>query len=137
MPKKVSRAGAIRMIKNNTATSVKPTEKPIITEKTTMTVVKKEETVPGAQKELSLEQKIHKVENLQLVVNKRAKLLQTRNEIERFHIASNDFNCTMQLKDSDGNTFSTSFTPGIKKVIEFLKASFDTSIKEVETQIKF
>jgi len=102
-----------------------------------MIVVKKEEIVPADPKDLSLEQKIQKVENLQLVVNKRAKLVQTRNEIERFQIASNDFNCNLQMKDSDGNTFSTSFTPGIKKVIEFLKTSFDASISEVETHIKF
>ena len=43
----------------------------------------------------------------------------------------------MQLKDSDGNTFTTGFTPGIKKVIDFLKASFDASIQEIENKIKF
>ena len=66
-------------------------------------------------------EKILKVENLQLVVEKRAKLVQTRSELERFQISSNDFNCTMRLNDSDGNVFTTSFTPGIKKVIDFLK----------------
>jgi len=102
----------------------------------TMAVVK---TDPKAEpaKEPSLEQRIHKVENLQLLVNKRAKLVQTRNELEKFQISSNDFNCSMQMKDSDGNNFTTSFTPGIKKVIEFLRTSFDASIKEVEAQIRF
>lgn len=88
-------------------------------------------------KEPTLEQRIHKVENLQLLVNKRTKLVQTRNELEKFQISSNDFNCSLQMKDSDGNNFSTSFTPGIKKVIEFLRTSFDASIKEVEAQIRF
>jgi len=79
--------------------------------------------IPAAEpvKEMTLIEKILKIENLQLVIEKRAKLVQTRSELERFQTASNDFNCTMRLNDSDGNVFTTSFTPGIKKVIDFLK----------------
>ena len=88
-------------------------------------------------KTLTILERISKVENLQLVVDKRAKLVQTRSELERFHTASNDFNCTMRLNDSDGNVFTTSFTPGIKKVIDFLKTSFNTSIADVEKMIEF
>jgi len=89
------------------------------------------------KKEITLIEKILKVENLQLVVEKRAKLVQTRSELERFQVSSNDFNCTMRLNDSDGNVFTTSFTPGIKKVIDFLKAAFDASISDVESKITF
>ncbi len=92
---------------------------------------------PEPKKEMTLLEKILKVENLQLIVEKRAKLVQTRSELERFQISSNDFNCTMRLNDSDGNVFTTSFTPGIKKVIDFLKSSFDASISDVEGKIKF
>ena len=88
-------------------------------------------------KEMTLMEKILKVENLQLVVEKRAKLVQTRSELERFQTSSNDFNCSMRLNDSDGNVFTTSFTPGIKKVIDFLRTSFDASINDVETKITF
>lgn len=41
------------------------------------------------------------------------------------------------LSDSDNNRFSSTFTPGVKKVIEFLKKSYDESIEEVEQQIRF
>jgi len=92
---------------------------------------------PEPKKEMTLIEKILKVENLQLVVEKRAKLVQTRSELERFQVSSNDFNCTMRLNDSDGNVFTTSFTPGIKKVIDFLKAAFDSSISDVENKITF
>ena len=92
---------------------------------------------PEPKKEMTLIEKILKVENLQLVVEKRAKLVQTRSELERFQVSSNDFNCTMRLNDSDGNVFTTSFTPGIKKVIDFLKNSFDASIADVENKITF
>ena len=93
--------------------------------------------VPEPKKEMTLIEKILKVENLQLVVEKRAKLVQTRSELERFQVSSNDFNCSMRLNDSDGNVFTTSFTPGIKKVIDFLKTSFDASIADVEGKIIF
>ena len=95
--------------------------------------------IPPAEpkKEMTMMEKILKVENLQLVIEKRAKLVQTRSELERFQISSNDFNCSMRLNDSDGNVFTTSFTPGIKKVIDFLKGSFDASITDVENKITF
>jgi len=92
---------------------------------------------PEPKKEMTLMEKILQVENLQLVVEKRAKLVQTRSELERFQVSSNDFNCSMRLNDSDGNVFTTSFTPGIKKVIDFLKTSFDASIADVENKITF
>ena len=92
---------------------------------------------PELKKEMTMMEKILKIENLQLVIEKRAKLVQTRSELDRFQISSNDFNCTMRLNDSDGNVFTTSFTPGIKKVIDFLKTQFDASITEAESKITF
>lgn len=93
--------------------------------------------IKETRKELTIIEKILKIENLQLVISKRQKLIQTYSELERFQIGSNEFNCSMRLSDSDGNVFTTTFTPGIKKVIEFLKASFEKSIEETEGQINF
>ena len=97
------------------------------------TVVEK----PVVVRELTLQEKINKIENLQLIVEKRERMVSTRSELEKFQTSSNDFNCTLRLNDSDGNVFTTSFTPGIKKVIEFLKTSFDVSIADVENKISF
>jgi len=121
--KTVLRPDSNKPEENKTLMKVEP-EKPVI-------------PVPEPKKEMTLIEKILKVENLQLVVEKRAKLVQTRSELERFQVSSNDFNCTMRLNDSDGNVFTTSFTPGIKKVIDFLKAAFDTSIADAENKITF
>jgi hypothetical protein len=88
-------------------------------------------------RELTLQEKINKIENLQLIVEKRERMVGTRSELEKFQTSSNDFNCTLRLNDSDGNVFSTSFTPGVKKVVDFLKDSFDASIGNIEDQIKF
>jgi hypothetical protein len=97
----------------------------------------KPEPVKIVKPELTLMEKILKVENLQLIIEKRSKLVQTRSELEKFQISSNDFNCSMRLNFSDGNVFTTSFTPGVKKVIDFLKASFDLSISDAEDKINF
>jgi hypothetical protein len=108
-------------------------KKPVLQIEAEMPVI----PAPEPKKEMTMMEKILKIENLQLVIEKRAKLVQTRSELDRFQISSNDFNCTMRLNDSDGNVFTTSFTPGIKKVIEFLKTSFDASITEAENKITF
>jgi len=157
MPKQVPRAGAKHMTKLTNAPLKPGNGKPSVEE---MAIVKsilnpadsKTEMIkpvlqvepekpvvpaPGPKKEMTMMEKILKIENLQLVIEKRAKLVQTRSELDRFQISSNDFNCSMRLNDSDGNVFTTSFTPGIKKVIEFLKSSFDSSIAETESKITF
>ena len=92
---------------------------------------------PVFKKEMTMMERILKIENLQLVIEKRAKLVQTRSELDRFQTSSNDFNCSMRLNDSDGNVFTTSFTPGVKKVVEFLRQAFDESIEDVEKKITF
>jgi hypothetical protein len=159
MPKKVRRAAAKQMTiitapvkKTNGKASTEEKavvaamktvispETPKTEEKAPVTKVEPEKPVipaPESKKEMTLIEKILKIENLQLVIEKRAKLVQTRSELERFQTASNDFNCSMRLNDSDGNVFTTSFTPGIKKVIDFLKSSFDASIVDVENKITF
>ncbi|MGA3013965.1 MAG: hypothetical protein ABSD71_08015 [Bacteroidales bacterium] len=160
MPKKVRRAAAIQMtiitapVKKTNGKATPTEEKAVVAamktvispetpkteEKAPIAKVDPEKLIipaPEAKKEMTMMEKILKVENLQLVVEKRAKLVQTRSELERFQISSNDFNCTMRLNDSDGNVFTTSFTPGIKKVIDFLKSSFDASITDVENKITF
>ncbi|MCX6244313.1 MAG: hypothetical protein NTU98_06355 [Bacteroidetes bacterium] len=99
--------------------------------------VQKALPVPEPAKELTMAEKIIKIETLQLLVEKRTKLVQTRAELDRFKTASSDFNCSMRLNDSDGNVFTTSFTPGIKKVLDYLKGAFEGSIREVEDEINF
>ena len=120
-------------------TVLNPAENKIEEKKPVLKVEPEKPVITAAEpkKEMTMMEKILKVENLQLIVEKRAKLVQTRSELERFQTASNDFNCSMRLNDSDGNVFTTSFTPGIKKVIDFLKSSFDASITDVENKITF
>ena len=162
MPIQISRAGVKNMTKNGTSalTVSKPgsngnskieqaAEKAVETLVASIPPVEQkveEVVIPPAPvvakpinvvRELTLQEKINKIENLQLIVEKRERLVGTRSELEKFQTSSNDFNCTLRLNDSDGNVFSTSFTPGVKKVVDFLKDSFDASIGNIEDQIKF
>lgn len=143
MPKQVPRAGAQIM---NTAKAATKTAEQSATQantesvaetKSPMTVVKDDPKSQEQPKALTLEETITKVESLKMLVTKRENLKETRDLLERFKVGSNDFNCTLRLSDTDGNSFNTTFTPGIKKVIEFMKTAFDDSIAEVENQIKF
>ena len=126
---------------SNTQSPLAALKTEIVEEKTDPSAIKPE--IPAVvvelpkPKELTLEDKIRKVENLQLIVNKRARIVEVRSELDRFQISSNDFNCKLRLTDSDGNQFDTSFTPGIKKVIEFLKDQFEESLRQIEEQISF
>ena len=126
---------------SNTQSPLAALKTEIVEEKTDLSAIKPE--IPAVvvelpkPKELTLEDKIRKVENLQLIVNKRARIVEVRSELDRFQISSNDFNCKLRLTDSDGNQFDTAFTPGIKKVIEFLKDQFDDSLRQIEEQINF
>jgi hypothetical protein len=159
MPKKVCRAAATKMTKITSPVSKNggngkahtTEEKAVVSAGIAVITAKEEEkkpllkaepekpvsAIPEPVKTMTMQEKLLKIENLSLVVEKRAKLVQTRSELERFQISSNDFNCSMRLNDSDGNVFTTNFTPGIKKVIEFLKTAFDASISDVENKITF
>ena len=64
-------------------------EKTKIEEKTPLLKIEPEKvavSVPEPKKEMTLIEKILKIENLQLVVEKRTKLVQTRSELERFQV---------------------------------------------------
>jgi hypothetical protein len=152
MPKEVSGAGAKKMTKTNTVVT-KLTNGTAAADKAVAQVVQETLKTTDTDKideprvlpkktrevlrEMTMVDKINKIENLMLMIEKRNKLVQTRSELDRFKTSSSDFNCTLRLNDFEGNTFTTSFTPGIKKVLDFLRTAFDTSITEVESGINF
>ena len=92
-------------------TVLNPAENKTEEKKPVLQIEPEKPVIPALEpkKEMTMMEKILKIENLQLVIEKRAKLVLTRSELDRFQISSNDFNCTMRLNDSDGNVFTTSF----------------------------
>jgi len=87
--------------------------------------------------ELTLEQKIEKVENLKLLIEKREILEESRKKLNAFVIGSPNFGENIKLTDEEGNTFHTSNTEVFTKVVATIKETLIEKIKEIETEIKF
>ena len=66
--------------------------------------------VPAIVPELTLEQKIEKVENLKLLIEKREILEDSRKKLNAFVIGSPQFGESIKITDEHGNTFQTSNT---------------------------
>jgi len=93
--------------------------------------------VPAPVPELTLEQKIEKVENLKLLIEKREILEESRKKLNAFVIGSPNFGENIKLTDEEGNTFHTSNTEVFTKVVATIKETLIEKIKEIETEIKF
>lgn len=89
------------------------------------------------KKELTLEQKIEKVENLKILIEKREKLEESRKKLSSFVIGSHQFSEKIVLSDDRGNTFNTSNSEVFKKVVETINETLITKISEIEKQIEF
>ncbi len=106
-----------------------PIEKPI--EEVKQIIVE----VPKPQ--LTLDQKIEKVENLKTLIEKREKLEQSRKKLQAFVIGTSNFNENIVLTDENGNKFSTSNTEVFANVIETINKTLVSKIAEIEKQIEF
>ena len=87
--------------------------------------------------ELSLEQKIEKVENLKLLIEKREILEDSRKKLNAFVIGSPQFGENIKLTDEHENTFQTSNTEVLTKVIATIKETLIEKIAEIEKDINF
>ena len=92
---------------------------------------------PPPVPELTLEQKIEKVENLKLLIEKREILEETRKKLNAFVIGSPQFGESIKLTDEHGNTFKTSNTEVLTKVVATIKDTLIEKIKEIEKDIQF
>ena len=138
--------GLKKDLKNATTTTVKAVEKKAGSEikeevKKTSSVLtsKKVEIAPTVPTvpELSLEQKIEKVENLKMLIEKREILEDSRKKLNAFVIGSPQFGENIKLTDEHGNTFQTSNTEVLTKVIATIKDTLIEKIKEIEKDINF
>ena len=87
--------------------------------------------------ELSLEQKIEKVENLKILIEKREILEESRKKLNSFVVGSPNFGESIKLTDENDNVFQTSNTEVFTKVIDTIKVTLIEKIKEIEEQINF
>ncbi|HBF88912.1 MAG TPA: hypothetical protein DDX39_09750 [Bacteroidales bacterium] len=87
--------------------------------------------------QLTLEQKIEKVENLKTLIEKREKLEASRKKLASFVVGANQFSENIVLTDESGNTFKTSNSEVFAKVVEAINGALVSKISEIENQIEF
>ncbi len=131
--KEIRGKGGVKLVKlgdpiptDETKTNVKPE-------------VKTQETVSTelSKTQLTLDQKIEKVENLKILIEKREKLEESRKKLSSFVVGSNQFSEKIVLTDDRGNTFNTSNSEVFKKVVSTINETLITKISEIEKQIEF
>jgi len=123
----------------------------ILEDAATMTVVKNQEQedalqtdplivppAPTPEPELSLEQKISKVEDLTMVIDRWRKLIESRRNLQTFKLSTDGMSNHLRLVDTvSGHEFKTYNTSVISSVLEVIRKTLDDKIAEVESQIRF
>jgi len=105
-----------------------PAPKPVAT----MTIVEKEEV-----RKPTLEEKIQRVEDLTLLIDRYRALAESRRKLQTFQIGADSLSSTILLRDAAGNEFRTSNSSVITTVIDEMKRTLDAKVREVETLIIF
>jgi hypothetical protein len=97
-----------------------------------MTIVKEE---PVEVRKLTLDEKIQKVEDLSLMIDRWRTLSDSRRRLQTFQIGADSLSSTILLKDGAGNEFRTSNSTVITSVIDEMKRTLDVKVREVEELI--
>ena len=100
----------------------------------TMTVVR-EEQVEEAARKLTLEERIQKVEDLSMLIERRKTLNDSRRKLQTFQIGADSLSSVVALRDSNGNELKTSNSAVVTSVIDEMKRTLDIKIRDVESQI--
>ena len=98
-----------------------------------MTILKSD---PEETRKLTLDEKIQKVEDLTLMIERWRLLSESRRKLQTFQIGADSMSSTILLRDSAGNEFKTSNSSVITSVIDEMKKTLDLKVREVEQQIE-
>jgi len=97
-----------------------------------MTIVKNETEEP---RKLSLDEKIQRVEDLTLLIDRWRTLNESRRKLQTIQIGADSLSSVILLRDATGNEFKTSNSSVITSVIDEMKRTLDVKVREVEEQI--
>jgi hypothetical protein len=97
-----------------------------------MTVVK---NVPEEPRKLSLDEKIQRVEDLTLLIDRWRTLNESRRKLQTFQIGADSLSSVILLRDAAGNEFKTSNSSVITSVIDEMKRTLDGKVKDCEELI--
>jgi hypothetical protein len=99
--------------------------------------VKKDKTSKVENPVLTLEKRIQKVEELNIVIEKWRKLGEAKKNLTGFQLGNDGLSSTITLKDAAGREFNTSHNLVVTTVLSTLQEVLDEKIAEVEEQINF
>ena len=99
-----------------------------------MVIVKDE---PKQNVVLSLEKKIAKIEELNIVIDKWRKLNEAKKNLNGFRLGADGLSSTVVIKDVSGQEFKTSHNIVVETVLKTVMQVLDEKIAEVELQINF
>lgn len=97
-----------------------------------MKVVKEELEVP---RKMTLEERIQKVEDLSMLIEKWKKLSDAKRKLQTFQIGADSMSSVVSLRDANGNEFKTSNSAVFSAVVDEMKRTLDDKVREVELQI--
>lgn len=95
---------------------------------------------PETKKEnpvLSLEKRIQRVQELNILIDKWRKLGEAKQNLTGFKLGSDGLSSTVIIKDASGQEFKTSHNIVVETVLKSVKEVLDEKITEVELQINF
>ncbi|MDP3568743.1 hypothetical protein [Sediminibacterium sp.] len=96
------------------------------------TIVKDEVEAP---RKLTLDERIQRVEDLSLLIDRWKTLNDSRRKLQTFQIGADSLSSVISLRDSNGNEFKTSNSAVITSVIDEMKRTLDVKVRDVEEQI--
>ena len=118
--------------KNSTAAEVTEVKTVEAAAAPVMTIVK---DTPEESRKLSLDEKIQRVEDLTLLIDRGRTLNESRRKLQTFQIGADSLSSVILLRDAAGHEFKTSNSSVITSVIDEMKRTLDGKVKEVEEQI--
>ena len=125
---------------SNAATAQKTNGKSATEEKAVMEVVRTESSNSAKTAEnaiLSLEKRIQKVQELNIVIDKWRKLQEARKNLNEFKLGNDGMNSTIIIRDASGREFKTSQSIVFTTVLQTVQQVLDEKIVETEVQIDF
>ncbi len=107
----------------------------VVTEAPEMPVMTIVKNAPEEPRKLSLDEKIQRVEDLTLMIDRWRTLSESRRKLQTFQIGADSLSSVILLRDAAGNEFKTSNSSVITSVIDEMKRTLEAKVREVEELI--
>ncbi len=111
--------------------------KTVAIEEAAAEVVEKIEPVVKINPVVSLEKRVERVEELTIIIDKWRKLQEARKGLTSFKLGADGLSSTLTLKDSSGQTFSTSNNVAVEAALLNIRQVLNEKIADAENEINF